>query len=75
MRLLEKIYCLDPSFVVDHICEPNPRARWVIQRIGLPAFLGVYGRLRRLRDALPSKRDRPPPRPTCPQAVWSSGSQ
>jgi glycosyltransferase involved in cell wall biosynthesis len=75
MSLLEKIYCLDPYFVVDDSCEPDPLALWVIRRIGLPAFLGVYGRLRRLRDALPSSRDRPHPRPTCPQAVWSSGSQ
>ncbi len=57
-RLLKKIYRLDPYFVVDTTCEPDPWSLWLIRRIGLSNFLAAYGRLRRLGDALPPSRNR-----------------
>jgi glycosyltransferase involved in cell wall biosynthesis len=55
-QLLRRIYQLDPYFVVDATCESDPRALWLIRRIGLANFLAAYGRLRRWADALPGWR-------------------
>jgi glycosyltransferase involved in cell wall biosynthesis len=49
-QLLEKIYRLDPYFVVDSSCEPETWALWLIRYIGISAFLRCYGMLRRLGD-------------------------
>lgn len=50
-QILDRIYDLDPQFVVDATCEPEAWALWLIRRIGLIAFLRSYGTVRRLGDA------------------------
>ena len=47
-ELLAHIQRLDPEFMVDASCEPNPRALWLVQRIGLPSFWALYGLSRRM---------------------------
>jgi len=49
-QILNRIYDLDPHFVVDATCEPEAWALRLIRRIGLPAFLRCYGSVRRLGD-------------------------
>ncbi len=50
--LLARIRQLDPDFTVDSTTEPDPKARWLIRRIGLPTFLLAYGISRRWADAI-----------------------
>jgi hypothetical protein len=57
-RLQQEIYILDSSFEVDASCEREAWAIWLIRRIGLTAFLRLYGGLRRLGDAIDPFRDR-----------------
>jgi hypothetical protein len=57
-RLQQEIYILDSSFAVDASCEREAWAIWLIRRIGLTAFLRLYGGLRRLGDAIDPFRDR-----------------
>lgn len=47
-ELLAHMHRLDPDFEVDATCEPNPRALWIIHRIGLPSFMALYGLSRRM---------------------------
>lgn len=47
-ELLEKIYRLDPEFVVDQEREPDPRIRGLVRAFGLPSFLAAYGFLKRI---------------------------
>jgi len=68
-RLLEKIYCLDPYFVVDSTCEPDTWALWLIRRVGLSNFLVAYGRLRRLGDVFSPSSDRKRSGPTGSQTA------
>lgn len=53
-QLLEKIYRLDPGFLVDESLEPEPITLWLIRRIGLVSFLRGYGLSRRWADAVVS---------------------
>jgi len=57
-ELLARMQRLDPTFVVDATCEPDPRALWLIHRIGLPSFLVLYGYTRRLGGAVKGLRRR-----------------
>lgn len=57
-ELLEHMQRLDPTFVVDATCEPDPRALWLIHQIGLPSFLMLYGITRRCGGAVKSLRAR-----------------
>lgn len=57
-KILEKIYRLDPGFEVDASCEQDQWALWLIQRMGLSAFLRFYGAIVRLGDSVPLLRDR-----------------
>lgn len=57
-ELLEHMQRLDPTFVVDANCEPDPRALWLIHQIGLPSFLMLYGFTRRCGGAVKSLRRR-----------------
>jgi glycosyltransferase involved in cell wall biosynthesis len=57
-QILDRIYELDPHFVVDATCEPEAWALWLIRRIGLLAFLRCYGSVRRLGDATRPLRGR-----------------
>ncbi|MFM7464721.1 MAG: glycosyltransferase family 2 protein [Cyanobium sp.] len=56
--LLEHMQHLDPTFVVDAACEPDPRALWLIHQIGLPSFLLLYGFARRFGGAVKRLRRR-----------------
>jgi glycosyltransferase involved in cell wall biosynthesis len=57
-ELLEHMQRLDPTFVVDATCEPDPRALWLIHQIGLPSFLMLYGFTRRCGETMKSLRRR-----------------
>lgn len=57
-ELLEHMQHLDPTFVVDAACEPDPRALWLIHQVGLPSFLMLYGFTRRFGGAVNSLRAR-----------------
>jgi len=57
--LLAHMRSLDPEFVVDATCESDPRALWLIHRIGLPSFLTLYGFTRRFTGAVRGLRRRP----------------
>ncbi|MFM1800456.1 MAG: hypothetical protein RLZZ117_2734 [Cyanobacteriota bacterium] len=67
--ILNRIYRLDPYFVVDTTCEHDPWALWLMRHIGLSAFLRSYGGLCRLKAGLSSGRDCPARRPPPPQAA------
>ncbi|MFY7694854.1 MAG: glycosyltransferase family 2 protein [Cyanobium sp.] len=59
-QLLARMQRLDPTFVVDATCESDPRALWLIHRIGLPSFLVLYGLSRRFGGAVKGLRRRLP---------------
>lgn len=46
--LLDRIYELDPDFVVDAEREPDPMIRRFIRVFGLPSFLSTYGFVKRI---------------------------
>lgn len=64
--LLARMQRLDPTFIVDASCESDPRALWLIHRIGLPSFLMVYGFTRRFVGAARRLRRRWVPTPMEP---------
>ena len=61
--LLAHMRRLDPDFVVDATCESDPRALWLIHRIGLPSFLVLYGFTRRFAGAVRALHRRSVPTP------------
>lgn len=49
-KLLDRIYELDPHFVVDAEREPDPMIRRFIKVFGLPSFLSTYGFFKRIAN-------------------------
>lgn len=68
LGLLKRMKRLDPTFVVDATCEPDPRVLWLIQRMGLQSFLMLYGFSGRFSGAIRGLR-----RQLDPTSLESSG--
>lgn len=49
-KLLDRIYELDPDFVVNAEREPDPLIRRFIRVFGLPSFLSTYGFFKRIAN-------------------------